>query len=402
MLLVLQITLLYLFFAALIYFITRRKTISISGSQVFLAFGFLVLLGCIHGYIYSTYYPTDDTVLFNKEAFEQFHKLKTNPGEFFSEISLADSFRRNDSFSVGWHYLLDDLQKWMIIKPLAIFNFISNGNYYLNVVFFCFLIFWGPYLLFKLFTSIQPSWKEIFFVAAFLIPSIAFWTASIRSDGFIVVSLGIILYYFNAWLDTKKWWQLVSAFIGCIGLIILRDELLLLLIPALLAWWLINQYNFKPWKVFAVVYGVIIILFFSTPFPAMVANRQHEFLQLHGTAFKLDPLSPTVGSFLSIFPQAVLNAFVRPFPWEAQGVLQWAMVADILLLISLLILALINRKHILAHPQTWLVFAYSFTTIIFIGFTVPFPGAIVRYKAIPELLLYIILVSSIPLKNKYM
>ena len=401
MMLILQIVLLYAFFASLIFFIIRRKIIRLTAPQVFLAFGFQVLLGCIHGYIFSRYYPADDTMLFNQLAAEQHEKLVNNPREFFSEISLTASFNRNDTFANGWHYLLDELQKWLVVKPLAVFNFISRGNYYLNLVFFNFIVFWGPYLVFKLFTSIRPQKKLLFFVGSFFIPSIVFWISSIRSDGLILFSLAVLLYYFNAMRIKNRATYLFCAIIGMIGLLILRDELLLLILPALLAWWITSRFQLKAWKVFSLVYAITVILFVVTGASSIVSNRQHEFLELKGTAFPLNSLEPTVSSFLSIFPQAAANGFLKPFPWEAKGILQFAMVADIIFFFMMASFATAYRKNLPQHPLIWTGILFGLSTILLIGYTVPFPGAIVRYKVVPELILYMIFICAIKLKFNY-
>jgi hypothetical protein len=77
--------------------------------------------------------------------------------------------------------------------------------------------------------------------------------------------------------------------------------------------------------------------------------------------------------------------------WEAKGLLQIMTAVEILVCWLLVLLAIIKKeihwKNDLNKPL--LVFSLFFGIIlyIFIGYTIPFPGAIVRYKAIPELLL---------------
>ncbi|HTQ28494.1 MAG TPA: hypothetical protein VMI35_10210, partial [Puia sp.] len=44
-----------------------------------------------------------------------------------------------------------------------------------------------------------------------------------------------------------------------------------------------------------------------------------------------------------------------------------------------------NRKWVVGHPLMLCFLFYGISQILLIGFIVPFPGAIVRYKAIPEL-----------------
>jgi hypothetical protein len=62
----------------------------------------------------------------------------------------------------------------------------------------------------------------------------------------------------------------------------------------------------------------------------------------------------------------------------------------------LVLLAIIKKdihvKQTLQKPLILFCLAISLTLYIFIGYVIPFPGAIVRYKAIPELLLLSVVV----------
>ena len=54
-----------------------------------------------------------------------------------------------------------------------------------------------------------------------------------------------------------------------------------------------------------------------------------------------------------------------------------------------------NWKQLFNHPLLLLFLFYGLSQIILIGYIVPFPGAIVRYKAIPELFLVVFLAVEI-------
>jgi hypothetical protein len=120
-------------------------------------------------------------------------------------------------------------------------------------------------------------------------------------------------------------------------------------------------------------------------------DRQQSFFKLHGTRFPLDSLQPTATSFARVLPQALSHTFVRPTLWEAKGALQLMTAVEIIVCWLLILLAIIKRdihvKQTLQKPLILFCLAISLTLYIFIGYVIPFPGAIVRYKAIPELLL---------------
>jgi hypothetical protein len=60
-----------------------------------------------------------------------------------------------------------------------------------------------------------------------------------------------------------------------------------------------------------------------------------------------------------------------------------------------------GKAQILREPLILLMLFYGISQILVIGLIVPFPGAIVRYKAIPELLLVITLGLSIDWAKLY-
>jgi hypothetical protein len=123
--------------------------------------------------------------------------------------------------------------------------------------------------------------------------------------------------------------------------------------------------------------------------PGMLASKQREFFALKGTAFQLDTLHVSAKSFLAVLPQAIVNTLARLFPWEAKGLLQGLYAAEVWLFLLLIAFTIIKRgpewKFRLLHPVILLLLFFSASVYLFIGYTVPFPGAIARYKAIPEL-----------------
>ena len=387
----------FFFFSLIfIYGRVRRKVISLSPLEILLAFGCKVLMGCLYGYVFQRFYGGDDTWILHAGSIDEYNKLMTRPGQFFADFDLTASFRRNEGFAAGWYYLLSDLEFWTITKPLAIFNMYSRGNYYVNVVFFNLLTFWGQYLVFKLFTARFPHHRRLIFLLTFFLPAACFWLSGLRPDAWIMVSMGVALYYFHAWLHGNKTKHLLLFLAGLAGLVILRSPVLLVLIPGLAAWLIAEKTGRKPLPVFLIVYGAAVALVFGSAYlsPNMnmltyIVHRQQEFLQLKGnTVFELNALEPTAGSFIATLPQAFVNTFLRPYPWEASGALQWMASMETMLILVLIAAAFVYGRNQgwTTSPLVWLSIFFGLGLYLFIGYTVPFPGAIVRYKTIPELL----------------
>lgn len=408
MLAIIAFLFIFVFSLFFIYGRLHNKKIALSPFEVTIVFTFKVLLGCLYGYVFQKYYGGDDTWLLNAASIQEYHKLMDQPLQWFADLDLTASFSRNEGFAAGWYYLLSDLEEWIITKPLAVFNIFSRGNYYVNVVFFNLLTFWGQYLVFKVFAAHFPHRRRLLVLLVFLIPPVTFWLSGIRPDAWIMVSMGLTLYYFHAWLSRRKIKHLLVCLLGLIGLVIFRSPLLLVLLPGMVAWLLAETLRKRPSLVFPIVYGVSVILFFAsslispdTNMLTYVVHRQQEFFSLKGnTVFELNALEPSIPSFFRTFPQAFVNTALRPFPWEARGALQWMAAIETFIVWLVVARSLLrgDRSIWRNKPILWLAICFGLGIFLFIGYTVPFPGAIMRYKVIPELLL---LVAVIMGKRRY-
>lgn len=395
----------------IIYSINKKRRLLNNGELV-LAFTSKVLMSCLYGYIFLHYYEGDDTWRLNSISIYEHNKLVQNTAQFFADLNPLDPLQRNESLSTGFHYLLLDYEFWMITKPLAIFNFVSGGNYFINVVFFSFIIFWGPYWLFSLMVRIFPRKRMLLLLFIFFFPPTLFWLSGLRADGMLFMFFSLMLLHFYHFVNYRSKKSFALFLLGFAGVLVYRDTLVLLLAPALLGWFLAVRYKVMPLPAFATIFGICIILFFLSALvpgtdglPGMVAARQHEYLALEGnTRFALDRLQPTFSSYLSVLPQSAHNTLLRPYLWEAKGILQIVTALSILFSWLLVVLAIVRKetpwKEYLKNPFVLFSLFFGVGLYLVIGFTVPFPGAIVRYKVIAELLMFLTIVSNIRMPRK--
>jgi hypothetical protein len=399
-------------FTLLIRYMTRPSTTGFTTVELAGAFTFKVIMACLYGYLFLHYYNGDDTWKLHDQSLKEYQLLMERPGRYFWEWTPVSAWRAagGDPWQAFQNYLVD-LEYFMITKVLGIFNIISRGNYYSNAVFFSFLTFWGHYWLFKLLTGLFPQKRTLLLLLIFFFPPALFWLSGIRTDGLLLTFLSLLLLHLYNWLHHRKKASLLYAIAGFTGVLILRNMLTLLLLPAVIGWCIAVRYKWKPWKVFVTVYAVSVVLFFGSALlsprlnlPAKVAQRQQEFLTLTGnTRFQLDTLQPTLPGFARVLPQAFANSFLRPLPWEAKGMLQVMAALETVLFWVLLVMALVRREKdyraLWRQPLLWVLLFFSVSLYLFIGYTVPFPGAIVRYKIIPELFLFILIACSIRLRR---
>ncbi|WP_133053870.1 hypothetical protein [Niastella yeongjuensis] len=392
-------------FIYLLYRLTRRS-VPLTITETALAFLFKVALGCLYGYIYLHYYNGDDTWDFHQHSLRELQKLKHEPLRYFTDLLPTRSFAdAGGAFWKGLYIYIHSLEFDSITKLLSIANIFSGSNYYINVVFFNFILFWGHYWLFSLLVKEFPQKRKPLLLLIFFFPPLVFWLSGIRGDGLVLFFLALLLVHFRRWLYEQKKWSVLYCIIGMAGIVVYRNQVLFILIPALLAWFVTIKYNRKPVATFCCTYVIGGLLFFASAWvspaknlPGVIVSAQQSFFQLHGTSFALDSLQPTVNSFVRVLPQALSHTFVRPTVLEAKGALQIMTAVEIMAFCLLVLLAIIKRdihsKQTLQKPLILFCLAFGVTLYIFIGYVVPFPGAIVRYKAIPELLLLCVMVTS--------
>jgi hypothetical protein len=362
-----------------------------------LAYGLKIIMGCVYGYVFLYYYGGSDPWVLHANGIKEKQMLLNAPLQFFTEFGPATAMRKGSGFVEIAALYLVDLEYCLQAKTLGLFNLISNGNYYVNVVFWNFLIFWGHYWLFCLLTKQFPSKRQLYFILVFLFPPAIFWLSGIRSDGMIFLSISLMLLHFHHWLIKRRLVSLLLWVVGVTGVLIFRPPFAALLIPALISWWLVARFSRRPLPTFLAVYSFAGLIFFgslllpSDGFPGIVVRRQQEFIQLKGTTFELDTLRPSIGSFAKVLPQAFTNTFLRPYPWEVKGLLQAMAGVETVLFWLIVLSVFINTdpgwKTNIKQPFLFAFIFFGFSLYLFIGYTIPFPGAIVRYKIIPEILL---------------
>jgi hypothetical protein len=404
----LLIVLYTLCFIVLIDRITKGSQVRLSRKEIAMAYCFKVAMGILYGFVFQKFYGGDDTWKAFNDSLNEYNKLLFQSGQFFKEIIPIDSYHKYPDFESGLRDFLENLEYNSLIKSLGIFNLLTFQNYYADVVFFNLFSFAGCYLLFKLFVE---TWKEkrlLIYLATFFIPPVTFWLSGIRSDSFVLLSIAIALYYFHSWLSKGRALHLIFFLLGLIGIFIFRMQFLMLVIPFFFSWWLTNRISSRPSVTFLSVLLLSAVIFFASSFfsgPLNLLNpvvqKQREFMSLKGnTEFQLNPLQPTIASFGKTLPQALANTFLRPLPWEARGALQLAAAAEMILFWCIFAVCISRTKQLIAKPLTWFIILFAVSAYLFIGLTVPFPGAIVRYKIVPELLLFLLFSAALPIKLK--
>jgi hypothetical protein len=203
----------------------------------------------------------------------------------------------------------------------------------------------------------------------------------------------------------------LCLFAGLILILALRNFLIVLLVPAVLAWLIASRKPKYGLAIFTSLYLLFGVLFFTIryvfpklDFPQAVVNKQQEFKKLTagGSTIPMKDLEPTAVSFLKNTPQAINLSTIRPYPSDVRHILSLAAALEInvlLFIFALFLFCRINGNSLQARNLMYFCVFFSVTLLLAIGFSVNNLGAIVRYRSVIMPLLVIPMIAQIDWKR---
>lgn len=381
------------------WLVTKVRFFTKSGltpAQLVIIFLLKVMAGIFYGWTgvyYGELAQLMDTWTYHYGSIKLSEILVKNPSEFFHELF-------NNSYKHGFGRFLysenswwNDLKGNFLLMILSVFNIFSFGHYYINVIFYSFISFFGPIAVYHVMQDVFPDKKGTVLIASFLIPSFIYWTSGIHKEGIIFVGLALVIYHLYFGVKEKRFplHRVLLILFGFTLVLALRNFLIITLVPALIAWLLAERLPYKPVWVFAGAYLLFVVVFFTArsihpalDFPEAVVVKRGEFLQLHGnSSIPMPQLEATAGSFLVNAPHAFSLAAIRPYPADVHHLLSLAAAIEINLLLLIFALFLVLRQRERSWtPFLWFGVALSVSILFMIGYSVNNLGAIVRYRSI--------------------
>jgi len=357
------------------------------------------MAGCMYGWFYSlpAYVQTSDTWRYFNASITETNWLLKDPGAFIKDLFTC-SYNSSGNLFIAHNSYWNNLKDNLIIKILAVINVLSLKNYYAAVIFFNFFFFLGCVAFYRLIKEKISADKFIIIAFVFCIPSFLFWCSGVHKDGFVFMAIALCVFYFNEWIKNKKFSirALIIIISCCFLLFAFRNFVLLLLIPALTAWYLYIRFPKTKYLITAALYVIIVIAFFlsasinqNIDFPSYIINKQNEFKVLGGNSqLSLPVLQPTFISFIEFLPYAIDIAFLRPHITEVSNVLYWPSIIENIFIYTLVIYSIVKAyqlKRNVFNEQTkgFIIFCFAFaiSNLLLMGYTITLTGAIVRYKA---------------------
>lgn len=216
-----------------------------------------------------------------------------------------------------------------MIKFISMMHIFSFGNYYVNVVIYSFVTFFGFIFLYKGLTRFYGRLTKGATFFLFLTPSCLFWTSGIHKDGLVLMFIAVVVYQLSRILFDKNrnWIRWLVVGITLILIFLLRSYGMLALIPAIIALLITYSMKIAPLKSFVTVYTITIATFFLSglilvgiSFPQKIIDTRLHFQSMSGTSrLHQTDLRPGFGSFFTHIPEALDHAVLRPYLWQAKS-----------------------------------------------------------------------------------
>ncbi|MBL7703321.1 MAG: hypothetical protein JNM14_13810 [Ferruginibacter sp.] len=389
------------------------KNCGINSGTLLTLFLIKILAGIAIGWIsIHIYGPGNDYWDVNDFAREEYQLLHTNPGRYFINIFTSDyqggyagMFSSGDSY---WN----DLKGNIVIKLVSIFNIFSRGDYYINSLFFNFIIFFGHIILYRLFIKLFPGKQLWVIVGCFLLPSMLYFSSGIHKDGVVFLMMAVIVYtvYQSLLKNAFSVKRILLISVSLALLFLVRNFVLLALLPALFAWILSAKTKWNAAIVFTAVYALSALIFFNISSinpeinpPAIITEKQAAYrsLPVAATQIELTPLQPTFKGFAANAPQASMHVLLLPYPGMQPNSLLPFSFELVFYIFLLLRLFFFWRKKDIISDKAFLFFLlfFTFTVFLFIGYIVPNIGSLVRYRSLLLPLIITPLLCSIGWKS---
>ncbi len=391
LLFLLYILVVSLFFKKIQFF----KNSGLSSNQLFFLFLIKVIIGILYGIYFSS--PNQilkaDTWTYFYESKKETLQLLNNPISFFSEIFKDQSISFGNFFA-STNSFWNNLKSISFIKFLVVLNLFTNSNYYLDVLLINFIFMFGYVALFRLLNENYLIKKNYLILTVFLIPSNLFWCSSLHKDG-IIFSMSVFLVYlaikfYTSPITVKR----VLLFISCVLVVfLLRNFFLLVIIPPIIGLIISGKTKLNPKLTYSVIFSIIISFCLLGNKKNSMFNivesivEKNKSFKMHSgsTKFENPNLEENLKSIINYLPFAIANSLLRPYPRINVEIEKQLATAENFFILTLFLIA---SYHFIRNPNCLnvnIILALLMLSLIwylFIGYTVCFEGAIVRYKSV--------------------
>lgn len=383
-----------------VYLATRLYTIDRSALKPYFwpAFLFKMLAGLSLGLLYTYYYEVGDTFSFFSDGTE-LSSLARNDFTTYARFLISG----DESFDIWQSLIFKEPRSLFMTKCISVVNLVTLDNYWITSLYFSFLSFIGTWLLVKTLVRLYPGFLQAAVIAFLFFPSFVFWSSGIIKESLVMPCLFYLtIIFLRLWHGRKirpLAWIIVLLSIWIVWS--LKYYYAAVFFPVVITSLLVRYvfiYVIKSNRV-ALQYAVWIILFSVPLFLVSVAhpnfdperllnvivlnNRIYSELSAPGNLIHYYSLKPTILSFLTNAPWALVSGLFRPFLWEATTWPKFIVAFENLALLAAFFFALRNIAKLASSKYLPLIFAlvvYVIVLCIFLALSTPNFGTLARYR----------------------
>jgi hypothetical protein len=380
--------------------LVAKWQLNLSRSVLWMGFGLFFLTGWVYQWVGMHWFQGRfDTFTLYREGLIERGYLLNNPSEYFTNWGInAEVWANSDSVTRG-NSLWTQIQGNFHLKLMGLFLLLSGGYYEGALVLYSFLLYTTTLLWYR---RIQ-DWVKVPYVRWWglllcCLPGALFWIMGLYKEGYVFIGL----IWLSEGLYARRWHWVVLAWVF-LGLTRLYIALMLLPFIGYGWWWyhVRKREGGKWWPGFLLLFvGLQLLVQLVQPgyVPKDIQRKRQEFIAVPGNS-KLPEITLTdnwVG-LAKAFPTAL-----KPYGWlgfqkpEASSKLYyWAQIENLMIALVVLVWAFSGawREPIPVWWQMMMVMAVL--QLVVIGYTVPFLGAVVRYRSLYLIFIIFPLITAI-------
>lgn len=323
---------------------------------------------------------------------------------YWHDLQIIKTF----SFHEYYDYLTNqEISKNLIYKPIqqralnfvrmiSLFNLLIQGSYWAMALLLSAFNFWACWYLYERIVSIFPQLKKLTYVVLFMNPSFVFWSSGLMKEsvivGIVFICQAILLGFVYQKITSYKWLYIV--FLVCSFIIVWKIKYYFIaaflgfFIPYLLVKLLVKKSNYQ----FSIYLMIVFISLLGASFlhPNLQIQNVLEAIVLnHDLTIKFSSenayiifnnLSSTPISFIENLPKALFCGLFSPLSFELN-----IRLVESLLNLFILGMIIFNVKKYCKEKwvlEVWVAIFFIAFLAIFLAFSSPNYGSLVRYKTI--------------------
>lgn len=407
-------------FCGLIYYWKFFDVKGVSRKYLIAVFLLKLVAGYMIAQLYTDHYTnrrTGDAFRFYDDASLMYASIDESPAAYFKLMTGIGI--ENDPVAMKYYMRMTHLERHFyngflndnatIIRVNAGVMLFSLGYYHIHTAYWCFFAMIGLTAIFKLCVQYFPRKKWAMFFAVYLLPTVFFWSSGVLKEALFLLGLGIFLLGFMRFIysDYSKG-DILKIIFGFLILLVAKGYVIQCLAPAIAGLLLARIFKRRRfWLWFNLPHLLIIPLLFIGPYISdglkiseLMSLKQTAFYNVaaqsdSGSTIEIPAITQTL-DVLTNAPTALVNTYLRPWPWQWDKLLYIpAALENLLLLFALAIMAWnFRRPYGLSIPI--LAFSASFVLVLGVltGEVVPVLGALVRYK-LPSLIFLFVLIFAL-------